>query len=206
MTAFVPYVTFMKHAQKVTKGRVAKTRPILGSVIHRNNYVAVADSHRLYKATGLYEGDEKQVDPISGQEVNRGNYPEVEQLISDTDNANHIYTIDVLKAYEAIRAIEIASKVNKATELMEFKTGYDHLEFKANERAAFDVSYKAYTSTSITDLETTTVNIKYLKEAFHVLKDAKVEEATLAYFGNTRPLQIIAGNFNAIVLPVRTKQ
>src|SRR5690554_4756441 len=123
MTAFVPYVTFMKHAQKLTRGRVAKMRPILSTAIHRNNYVAVTDSHRLYKATGLYEGEEKQVDPISGQEVNHGNYPEVDRLISDIDNANHTYTIDVLKAYEAIRAIEIAGRVNKATELMEIKTG-----------------------------------------------------------------------------------
>ena len=125
-------------------------------------------------------------------------------MISDTDNANHIYTIDVLKAYEAIRAIEIAGKVNKATDLMEIKTGGDHLEFKTDARAAFDVSYKANISASITELETTTVNIKHMKEALHVLKDAKVEEATLAYFGNNRPLQIIAGNFTAIVLPVRT--
>ena len=204
MTVFIPYITFMKHAKKVTKSRAAKTRPVLSAVIHRGDYVAVTDSHRLYKATGLHEGEEKQIDPNTGVEVDHGNYPEIDRLISDTGDAKSTYAIDVTKAYEAIRAIEIAGRVNKATDLMEIKTGDDHLEFKTEDRAAFDVSYKANTSASISDLETTTVNIKYMKEALHVLKDAKVEKATFAFFGNMRPIQIIAGNFTALISPVRT--
>ena len=196
----VPYVTFMKHAQKVTK-TASKSRPILRTVIHREDYVAVTDSHRLYKATDIYEGTEKQVDPITGLEVDKGNYPDVERLIQDASDATHVFNIDVTHAYEAVRAIEVASKVNKATADMNLVVGFDHIEFKTDDRAAFDVSYKAETSSSIVDLETATLDIKYVKEALHVLKDAKVERFSLEYFGKHRPIQIRAGNFVAIVLP-----
>ncbi len=199
----VPYVTFMKHAQKVTKSPTCKTRPVLGGVIHRDNYVAVTDSHRLYFASEMYEGEEKNVDPKTGAEITEGNYPDVVRLIQDEGNAKHVYTIDVTHAYEVVRAIELASKVNKATTDMIIVTGFDHIEFKTDNSVAFEVSYKASVSTDITNLETTIIYIKYLKEAIHVIKDAKVEKFTLEYFDKLRPIQLRAGNFVAIVLPKR---
>lgn len=204
MTNFVPYVTFMKHAKKVAKGRTVKARPVLSTVYHSDKYVAVTDSHRLYIATGLYKGEEKTLDAQTGQEVDRGKYPDVGRLIADSSNAKYTYKVDVLKAYEAIRAIEIASKVNKATSFMDIVAGDDWLAFKTVEEAAFGVIYNAEESTGIAELETITLDIKYVKEALHVLKDANVETFTLEFFGKTRPLQIRAGNFTAIVLPVRT--
>jgi len=198
----VPYVTFMKHAQKVTK-TASKSRPILGAVIHREDYVAVTDSHRLYKAKDIYEGTEKQIDPTTGLEVDNGNYPDVERLIQDYSDATHVFNIDVTHAYEAVRAIEIASRVNKATTDMNLVVGFDHIELKTDVRAGLDVSYKAETSTSIVDLDTVILDIKYVKEAIHVLKDAKIEKFSLEYYGRTRPIQIRTDNFIALILPKR---
>ena len=118
MTNFVPYVTFMKHAKKVAKGRAVKTRPVLSTVYHSDKYVAVTDSHRLYVATDLYDGEEKTLDAQTGQEVERGNYPDVARLIADSDNADYTFDISVDKLYDALRAIEIAGKLNKASDLM----------------------------------------------------------------------------------------
>lgn len=199
----VPYVTFMKHAQKVVKSPTCKTLPVLGGVIHRDNYIAVTDSHRMYYATDMYEGEEKNVNPITGLEIDNGNYPDVERLIQDSSNAKHVYNIDVTHAYEAVRAIELASKVNKATTEMNIVTGDNYLKFKTDDKAAFDVVYNADLSSSIVDLETSILDIKYVKEALHVLKDAKVERFTLEYFGKHRPFQLRSGNFLAIVLPKR---
>jgi len=199
----VPYVTFMKHAQKVTK-TASKSRPILGVVIHREDYVAVTDSHRLYLATDVYNGeDEKQVDPISGLEVDNGNYPDVTRLIQEPEDAKYSYSIDVLHAFEAVKAIEIAGKVNKATSDMNIVTGDEYLKFKTDDKAAFNVSYDVELSPSIVNLETSILDIKYVKEALHVLKDAKIERFSLEYFGKHRPIQVRAGNFVAKILPKR---
>jgi len=204
MTAFVPYVTFMKHAKKVAKGSVVRTRPILSTVYHSDKHVAVTDSHRLYVATGLYDGEEKTLDAQTGQEVDNGKYPDVERLIADSANAEYTFNVPVNDLYDALRAIEIASRLNKATDFMQIQVIDDFIRFKTDGKTAFDVEYSVGNNATDRDLFTMTLSIKYLKEAVHVLKDAKVEEVTIEYFGATRPLQIRAGNFTAIVLPVRT--
>lgn len=199
----IPYVTFMKHAQKVVKSPSCKTRPVLGGVIHREDYIAVTDSHRLYFASDMYEGEEKNVNPVTGTEIVEGNYPDVLRLIQDIDNAKHVYTIDVTRAYEAVRAIELASKLNRSTTNMNIVAGSDYIEFKTEECANFEVSYKAQETPKRELLETATFDIKYVKEALHVLKDAKFETFTLEYFDKHRPAQLRAGNFTAIILPLR---
>ena len=205
MTNFVPYVTFMKHAKKVAKGGAAKTRPILSTVYHSDKHVAVTDSHRLYLATDLYDGEEKTLDAQTGQEVNHGKYPDVERLIADSANADYTFDISVDELYDALRAIEIAGKVNKASDLMQIQANGDLIRFKTDGKTAFDVEYSVGNAASVSELNTMTLSIKYLKEAVHVLKDAKIEYCTVEYFGAVRPLQLRTDNFTALVLPVRTK-
>ena len=204
MTNFVPYVTFMKHAKKVAKGRAVKSRPVLSTVYHSDKHVAVTDSRRLYLATGLYEGEEKTLDAQTGQEVNHGKYPDVERLIADSVNADYTFDISVDELYDALRAIEIAGRLNKATDLMQVQVIDDFIRFKTDGKTAFDVEYSVGNADSVSELYTMTLSIKYLKEAVHMLKDAKVERCSIEYFGATRPLHMRAGNFTALVLPVRT--
>src|SRR5690625_3496971 len=162
MTAFVPYVTFMKHAKKVAKGTVVKSRPVLSTVYHSDKHVAVTDSHRLYIATGLYEGEEKTLDAQTGQEVDRGNYPDVERLIADSDNADYTHDISVDELYDAIRAIEIAGRLNKTTDLMRIQVNDDLVRFKVDDKTAFDVEYSVGNAASVSDIYTMTLSIKYL--------------------------------------------
>src|SRR5690625_5501713 len=103
----VSYLTFMKHAQKVTKS-AHNTRPVLKTVYHSNKYVAVTDSHRLYLATDLYKGEEKTLDAQTGQEVDRGKYPDVERLIADSADADYMHDLPVDDLFDALRAFEIA--------------------------------------------------------------------------------------------------
>ena len=205
MMNFVPYVTFMKHAKKVAKWSATKSRPVLSTVYHSDKYVAVTDSFRLYLATDLYDGEEKTLDAQTGQEVNHGKYPDVERLIADSINADYTFDISVDELYDALRAIEIAGKVNKASGLMQIQINDDLIRFKTDGKTAFDVEYSVGNAASATELNTMTLSIKYLKEAVHVLKDAKVENVTIEYFGAVRPLQLRTDNFTALVLPVRTK-
>ena len=199
----VSYLTFMKHAQKVTKS-ASNSRPVLKTVYHSDKHVAVTDSHRLYVATGLYEGEEKTLDAQTGQEGEHGKYPDVERLIADSVNADYTFNVPVNELYDSLRAIEIAGRLNKSTDLMQIQVNDDLIRFKTDDKTAFDVEYSVGNAVSVAELYTMTLSIKYLKEAVHVLKDAKVEEVTIEYFGATRPLQLRAGNFTALVLPVRT--
>lgn len=204
MTNFVPYVTFMKHAKKVAKKNLIDTRPIISTVYHSDKYVAVTDSYRLYVATGIYEGEEKMLDAQTGQEVEQGEYPDVERLIADSANAEYTFNVPVDALYDALRAIEIADRLNKATDLMQVQVNDCFIRYKTDGKTGFDVEYSVGNNAADRDLITLSLSIKYLKEAMHVLKDAKVEEVTIEYFGATRPLQLRAGNFTALVLPVRT--
>ena len=204
MTAFVPYVTFMKHAKKVAKGPTIKTRPVLSTVYHSDKHVAVTDSYRLYLATGLYDGEEKTLDAQTGQEVDHGKYPDLERLIADSGNAEYTIDVPVNELYDALRAIEIAGRLNKTTDLMQIQINGDLMRFKTWDKTVFDVEYNVGDADSVSELYTMSLRTKYLKEAVHVLKDAKVEEVSIEYFGAERPLQLRAGNFTALVLPVRT--
>jgi len=204
MTNFVPYVTFMKHAKKVAKGRAVKSRPVLSTVYHSDKHVAVTDRRRLYLATGLYEGEEKTLDAQTGQGVEHGKYPDVERLIADSANADYTFDVPVDALYDTLRAIEIAGRLNKTTELMQIQVNDELIRFKTNGKTAFDVEYSVGNAASVAELYTMTLSIKYLKESVHVLKDAKADNVTIEYFSATRPLRLRAGNFTAIVLPVRT--
>jgi len=183
MNVFVPYVTFIKHAEKVIKSPNLKSRPILQTVLHKDNYVAVTDSHRLYYVDNVYEGEEKTVDLTTGQAVDRGAYPDITKLIQDESYAKFTHIIDVLPAYEAVRAIEIASKINKASDLLDVEIGEKLLTIKTTSDTEVSVNYspiKPPTDTHSTDLsEFITFNIKYIKELFHLLKDARVDKVAL---------------------------
>src|SRR5690625_7114278 len=109
----VSYLTFMKHAQKVTKS-ASNSRPVLKTVYHSDKHVAVTDSHRLYVATGLYEAEEKTLDAQTGQEVDNGKHPDVERLIDDSANAEYTCTVPVNGLYDALTALDIGSRLNKA--------------------------------------------------------------------------------------------
>ena len=206
MNVFVPYVTFIKHAEKVTKSSKLKTRPILQTVLHKDSYVAVTDSHRLYFADNVYEGEEKTIDLATGQAVDRGTYPDITKLIEDESHAKITHIIDVLQTYEAVRAIEIASKINRASDLLDIEIDEKLLTIKTTSDTEVNVNYSPIKPPSdvhsSNSLEIITFNIKYIKELFHLLNDARVDKVTLQYFGINRPMQFHAGNFTAVVMPI----
>jgi|SRR5690606_14028982 len=207
MNVFVPYVTFIKHAEKVTKSSKLRNRPILETVLHKDSYVAVTDSHRLYFADNVYEGEEKTIDLATGQAVDRGTYPDITKLIEDESHAKITHIIDVLQTYGAVRAIEIASKINRASDLLDIEIDEKLLTIKTTSDTEVNVNYSPIKPPSdvhsSNSSEFITFNIKYIKELFHLLKDARVDKVTLHYFGNNRPMQFHAGNFTAVVMPIR---
>ena len=194
----------MKHAQKVTKA-VSKTRPVLGGVIHRDNYLAVTDSHRLYFAADAYEGAEKNVDPKTGAELTGGNYPDVSQLIPGLYDAKFSAKINVDTAAKAVKLIESAGNVGKASDLITFETDViaGELIFATHEKSVVDCRYVAAVGDDPLVFKMT-ASAKYVSEAFALLKDVGLTEVTFNFFGENRPFTFTGGNLTALILPVRT--
>ena len=198
---FVSYVTFMKHAQKITNSRTAKTRPILGGVLHKNGFVAATDSHRLYIAHDIYEGDEKVIDPKTGAIIS-GQFPEVTRLVSDVSDAKCSVTIDVNIASRGAKMIEQAGKLNKKSDFISISNPNKELLFSVDKESDIDCSFFADSEPHGEKIDIL-ASAKYVSEAFAVFKDAGFDKCTFNYYGDIRPFTLTAGNFTALILPVR---
>lgn len=197
----VTYLTFMKHAQKVTKS-AHNTRPVLKTVYHSNKHVAVTDSHRLYVITDVYEGEEKTLNPATGIEEEHGRYPEIERLLMPENSIKYSQEIDVNAVYDTVRAIEIANKLTRETTDLIVGINDEEIVVSTSEYAGFSVKLPNERDGE-KELYPTLLETKYLREALHVLRDAKVVKATFKYVGKNQPVEMVAGNFNAVIMPKR---
>lgn len=199
----VPYVTFMKHAQKVVKSPSCKSRPILGGVLHRESYIAVTDSHRLYFAlTDDNVDTEKVICPKTGTEID-GNYPDIVRLIPEPDTAALTVTLDVTTAAQAVKLIEQAGKVGKASDLIVIKRNMGDVTFSTHDDSLVTCTYTVSDADRGEDAFVMYASARYVKEAFELIKEAGFEEATFRYYGSNRPFTFTAGNLTALILPVR---
>lgn len=172
--------------------------------MHRDGSLVVTDSHRLYTATDAYEGEEKNIDPKTGAEV-EGNYPDTSRLIPDPLSASMSVKIDVNTAAKAVKLIEQAGNVDKASDLIVISTNQKTGEstFATHERSLVQARYVAAEGDDPCEVNIT-ANAKYVAEALALLKDAGYTEAKFNYFGNLRPFTFTAGNVTTLILPVRT--
>ncbi|MHC8516800.1 hypothetical protein [Sporosarcina sp. ITBMC105] len=197
----IPYVKFMKHAQKVVKSPTCKSRPILGGVLHRDNYVAVTDTHRLYFASDMYEGDEKVECPRTGAQID-GNYPDVLRLIPDSDAAMYTASLDVVTTEKAVKLIENAGKIDKSTDMIVFEINDEGLAMFTGEGAAVACKYEA-SNTYSREPRTMYASAKYVAEALALCKDAGLTQVQFNFYGEARPFTFTGGNLTALILPIR---
>lgn len=197
----IPYVTFMKHAQRVVKN-IGKTRPVLGGVMHRDGNLIVTDTHRLYIAEGAYDGADKLENPKTGELID-GNYPDVSRLIPGLNDAKFSAKINVDPAQKAVKLIEQAGKIDKATDLITIEGGGTHTIFETHEQSLVAVEYGADAGNT-DEVFKLTASAKYISEAFALLKDAGLTEVTFNFHGNMRPFTFTGGNLTVLILPVRT--
>lgn len=201
----VPYIMFINHAKKITRGANTNNRPVLQGVYHAEDYVAATDGHRLYYATDVYDGSEKNVDPDTGHEIDEGNYPNVSNLIPKKGTEVASFELRVDEFYETIRAIEIINRIGKATDLIQFEHNReDYMRAGTDGSAAAEVVYAIGTFPSEPgDWPKVLADLKYVKEAFMLYRDAKVEKVTLKFYKENHPFTIEAGNMTALIMPIR---
>ena len=203
----IPYVTFMKHAEKVTKG-VSASRPILQGVQHKlDGSLVVTDSHRLYIAkNGHTNESESVVNPKTGEAID-GNYPDVSRLTPLKDDAKLTVSINVKQAVDALNTLLKANQVHdkkKTLTTLEVTEDKELVFIVSND--VIDTTYK--TSSYITgEAQTMTFNTKYLIESLQLFKEVGIEEVELRSYGTLRPFTLTAGKEDellALILPVRT--
>jgi hypothetical protein len=196
----VPYVSFMKHAQKITKN-VDKSRPVLHGVNHKEGTIIVTDSHRLYMATDAYEGATKLINPTTGAEID-GNYPDTSRLVPQPYDAKVSALLHAVDPLKVIKLIETAGKIGKASDLIVFDLTDGVLSLQTDDKTHVDVKFTMGTDIKGDNFKMT-ANVKYVAEAFTFLKEAGLNEVQFNFYSNTRPFTFTAGNLTVLILPVR---
>lgn len=204
------YTTFIKHAEKVTKS-ASRSRPILKGVCHDvDGSVVATDSHRLYKLENGFKTDEKTViEPKTGATID-GNYPDINRLIPEDDDAKVMLTIDVDKTLAAVKALFAAHKKINAQNghiTLAFAQALEEGDYyitAGDDKTDFNGVYRLQGSGEI-DNEVH-IQAQYLQDALALLKDSGEPKATVRLYGSMRPLTIKNSDVTALILPVRTFQ
>jgi DNA polymerase sliding clamp subunit (PCNA homolog) len=206
----ISYTTFIKHASKVTKS-ATENRPALKGIFHRaeDGALIVTDSHRLYKAAGVYSGGmDAVINPVTGETID-GVYPDADKVIPRNPKAEFQLEsieriVQVLKPMaELARYSGYEYKPDKkGFQLLDLVTAFKDLVLTTRKNY---VSANLVIGGSSEDVPfSETFRATYLLEALDLFRDAGYDGATLQYFGDMRPIVIKNDNLLALILPVRT--
>lgn len=200
----INYKKFMKHAEKVTKG-LPDTRPILKGVNHDDNgTLTVTDSHRLYQAHNVNAPKNAVLDAVTGEPI-EGNYPDTYRLIPYKDDAKAtLYIPDVGVLVKVLKSMQQAAMVGGIKKGNTFLTiNRDGIKVDTMEEITFTFNLPV---DNPDELEETTISLQYVLEAFEMLADMGAIDATLYWYGVTKPLTINpegSDDILALILPVR---
>ena len=192
----------VKKALEIAKPFVVKkkknpSRPVLQYSLVTPEYVIATDGYRLIRirhdepiqAPYLYDYKLKRdVDKAS-------EYPPTERLFPDTTQAHAHFTIDVkewLQIHELahIAAKELRDKVTQLKDNIVQVNAPDVISFKhtLDQDTGIEIAY----------------NCEYMLNTLKAYKKTKIRHVDVYYFGETRPMYFVAGNVEALLIPLRT--
>lgn len=202
----IPYVKFMKHAEKVTKA-VSASRPVLKGVHHaEDGSLAVTDSHRLYVAKNAHTNTAGEIiDPKTGGKID-GNYPDVSRLLPYVDDAKYSVRLYVKETLDAFNALLKANQVfDRKSLVAEVKIAEDSSIIFTTSNPVMESQYKPFVTVEGTG-DSTAFNTQYFIDALTLFKDAGSDEIILRNYGPVRPFTLTAGpndELLALLLPIR---
>lgn len=203
----IPYVTFLKHAQKVTKTAPA-SRTILKGVYHApDGSLAVTDSHRLYVAKNSHSIGEQIIEPKTGATI-EGNYPDTSRLLPDPRDAKYTARLNVAEAVDAFKALLAANKLDKTakypTTIARIIGGAEVEFYAKNAVVTCHYFVSAFEGEKDDDMA---FNTQYFAEALALFKDVGIPEITMRCYGAMRPFTLTVGRDEellALLLPIKT--
>ena len=188
----------VKKALEIAKPFVVKksaSRPILQRSLVTPTHVIATDAFRLIRIRHdepietpyLYDYKQKaELDDAS-------QYPKTDRLFPDVTNAHAHFTINVKEWLQIHELAHIAAKPlkDKTTVLKDNTIQVDapEISFKhqLEQNIGIDVAY----------------NCEYMLDVLKAYKKAKLNDVHVYYFGRTRPLYFVAGEVEALLMPLR---
>lgn len=195
------YLTFLKHAEKVTKNKKLKSRPMLQGVHHTDTHVICTDSHRLYRvALPQPQLEGKTINPKTGDTL-EGNYPETSRIVPDTKDALASVQLDVDAVIRFLKAVKAAKMTNPDSVYFILKDERVHLVAEEG-----DFRFEYDTGQQVNEFGTTYFNWQYLLDALEWLKEYD-STCTLYWYSSIRPF-VVMPNYAphealALILPIR---
>ncbi len=202
----IPYIMFMKHAEKITKN-APSGRPVLKGVYHtEDGNLIVTDSHRLYLAKNAVHGSESTVlDPKTGDQID-GNYPPVDQLIPSVNNAIAEILFDTNDLLSGVNALLKCNQVDSGEKAF--------VKLNATPGSLPTISIKnshmfsQFTGGQFNGDEDVKLafDTQYFVDALSLFKACKTDKIILRYYGSFRPFTIASEDSQdllAIILPIR---
>lgn len=204
------YSNIVKHAKKITKKSVNNSgKQVLQGMYMNDNLITVTDAHRLFRIKYEHGHTDRIVDPVN-EKVITGEYPNVDRLISDPDNARISMKfqvdevkqiVNILKLYKSLKVRFISlSLTDKNT--IKLKPYYDIENVKVE--YDFNTSY-IFEGTAIYEMH---LNTDYLLECFEFLKDLLNETLIeMHLFDRNKPVLItsVSRSFDYVLLPVNLR-
>lgn len=201
----IAYVTFVKHAQKVTKTASA-SRPILKGVHHaEDGTLVVTDSRRLYLAKNAHANTLGEIiDPKTGAVID-GQYPDVSRLIPDANDSKYTAVLPVKETVDAFAALlKTNHSHDKKRDIMtEVEVSASEIIFSVKNR----LMCAEFTPGVSVDGngDKMTFNTQYFADALALFKEAGIIEVTMRYYGSFRPFTLSADSDDllTLILPIR---
>lgn len=195
------YLTFLKHAEKVTKNKNLKARPMLQGVHHTDTHVICTDSYRLHRVALPQEHlVGKTINPKTGDMI-EGNYPETSRIVPDTRDALATVQLDVDAVIRFLKAVKAAKMTAPDSVYFILKDERVHL---VAEEGDFKFTYD--TGQQVNEFGTTYFNWQYLLDALEWLKEYD-STCVLYWYSSTRPFMIMPNyaphEALALILPIR---
>lgn len=211
----IPYLTFLKHAEKVVKD-VPESKPVLKGVYHSDGFVYATNSFCLYKAKSSYTaGEGEVVDVATGQILAEGRYPNVKTIIPTKDplatiGLNVRHAIDALKALQQVGTVPTApgrTKARKKDVILKLDIEGEWPTISTIGGTA-TATYELQALTAGSEQIKTAFNSNYMIQALELFKDALPLngdlEITLKIYGAIAPLVLaFEDSLMALIISIR---
>lgn len=196
-------------AMEIMKKWVSKsdTRPVLTYAQHTiNGDIFATDSHRLIKVSKIHGFKEEYLVDPKHFNFAKGNYPDVEKLIS---HENHTEAIVLSKEHIKLW-LQLFKSMNQTLRIMKDRRGLAKMIFKENHieielfnhNIIIQLPFDVYQKPDMEDIE---FQVEYMRDALEAHFKLNSEQLTIYLNGQIKPIILDDdGAVRTLVLPVRT--
>lgn len=191
------------------RGKHPGSRPILKCALVTGKYVIATDAHRLIRI----EHNEIVSEPYlhhykkweESEHLTANQFPQTERLIPQISYARDSGPVDVKEMYEAVTGAQVVAaqneKVLERSVRVQVTEDKVHVPDTSGKFETGEYTYRLDRLIPIT--EETHFDGKYLVQVFKTFKQYKTKTVDIHYYGPMRPIYLVAGPIETILLPCR---